>query len=280
MDEVWIKVAKTEEAWNFGFLAVSPKSLFISFFDYMAKRDEVSMGIKVLEHKERGFNPSILISDLLSTYRAISGYFSSCLHQLCTNHARRIISRIIKNLPLEAKKGKFFYNYMERIKKRFNALYSLDDIGKINSSIGQMKRELKLFYTKERREWAEPMLSFIERNSRGLFLYKRFPNKKIEHTNNAAEIIFSLFKPQYKVMKEFQIPHGAQAHFNLFTLRHNFRAFPRGKRKGYSPVQLEGLSISLNDWSDLLYSEDKDNLEKPLFLSERAKEAILLGGAS
>jgi len=52
MDEVWIKVAKTKEAWNFGFLAASPKSFFISFFDYMAKRDEVSMGIKVLEHKE------------------------------------------------------------------------------------------------------------------------------------------------------------------------------------------------------------------------------------
>jgi len=49
-------------------------------FDYVAKRDEVSMGIKVLEHKERGFNPSILTSDLLSTYRAIAGYFSGCLH--------------------------------------------------------------------------------------------------------------------------------------------------------------------------------------------------------
>jgi hypothetical protein len=49
---------------------------------------------------------------------------------------------------------------MVRVKKRFNALYSLADIGK--------------------------------RNSKGLFLYKRLPEKKIEHTNNAAEIIFSL----------------------------------------------------------------------------------------
>jgi len=63
-------------------------------------------------------------------------------------------------------------------------------------------------------------------------------------------------------MKEFQIPHGAQAHFNLFTLRHNFRIFPRGKRKGFSPVQLE----YLNDWSDLLYSEDKASLKEALFL--------------
>jgi len=62
---------------------------------------------------------------------------------------------------------------MERIKKRFNALYSLDDIGKINSSIGQMRRELKLFYTEERREWASPCLDFVERNSRGLFLSEK-----------------------------------------------------------------------------------------------------------
>jgi len=186
MDEVWIKVAKTEETWNFGFLAVSPKSLFISFFDYMAKRDEVSMGVKVLEHKERGFNPSILISDLLPTYRAIAGYFSACLHQFCTNHARRIIAGIIRDFPSEAEKDKFFYSYMVRIKKRFSALCEFEDIGEINSQIGQIKRELKLFYTQERREWAEPMLSFIERNSRGLFLYKRLPKEKIEHTKGAA----------------------------------------------------------------------------------------------
>ncbi len=116
------------------------------------------------------------------------------------------------------------------------------------------------------------MLSFIERNSRGLFLYKRLPKEKIEHTNNAAEIIFSLFKPQYKVMKEFQIPNGVQAHFNLFTLRHNFRTFSRGKRKGFSPVQLEGLNVSLNDWSDFLYSGDRTIPEESLFLSGKEKE--------
>jgi len=160
----------------------------------MAKRDEVSIEIKVLEYKERGFNPSILISDLLPIYRAIAGYFSACLHQLCTNHTRRIIARTIRDLPLKAKKDKFFYNYMLRIKKRFNALYSLQDVGEINSSIAHIKRELKLFYTKKQREWAELTLSFIQRNSRGLFLYKRLPKKKIEHAKGAAEIIFSLKK--------------------------------------------------------------------------------------
>jgi hypothetical protein len=99
---------------------------------------------------------------------------------------------------------------MVRIKNRFNALYSLDDIGKIKSQIGGMRGELKLFYTQERREWTHPNLDFIKRNSKGLFLYKRFLEKMIEHTNNTAEIIFSLFKPQHKVMKEFQTLEGVQ----------------------------------------------------------------------
>jgi len=102
---------------------------------------------------------------------------------------------------------------MVRIKKRFNALYSLDNIGEINSSIGQIKRELKLFYKEEQRKWAHPCLSFIERNSSNLFPYKKLPEKMIEYTNNADEIIFSLFKPQYKVMKEFQIPGGSTSSF-------------------------------------------------------------------
>lgn len=76
---------------------------------------------------------------------------------------------------IEAKTDTFFYNYMVRIKKRFNALYELEDAGEINSQIGQIKRELKFFYTRERREWASPCLDFIQRNSKGLFLYKTQP---------------------------------------------------------------------------------------------------------
>jgi len=44
VDEVWIKVAKTAQSWNFGLLGVSFKSLFISFFDYVERRDEASIG--------------------------------------------------------------------------------------------------------------------------------------------------------------------------------------------------------------------------------------------
>ena len=138
-----------------------------------------------------------------------------------------------------------------------------------------MKRELKLFYTKEKRYWAASCLKFIERNSKNLFLYKKLPKKRIDNTNNAAEIIFSLFKPQYKIMKQFQIRGRAQAHFDLFALRHNFRKFPRGKRKGPSPVQLEGLDTQVDDWSDLLYMQDKPVLEKSLSFLDLKYEIVL-----
>lgn len=76
------------------------------------------------------------------------------------------------------------------------------------------------------------------------------------------------------MMKQFQTSEGVQTHLNLFTSRYNFRIFPWGKHKGYFPVQLEGLNVSLNDWSDLLYL-DKAIPEEALFLAGRVKEAIL-----
>ena len=124
------------------------------------------------------------------------------------------------------------------------------------------------------------MLKFIERNSNNLFLYKRFPERKIDNTNNAAGIVFSLFKPQYKIMKEFQIRGGAQAHFDLFTLRHNFRVFPRGERKGSSPAQLEGLNPPTDDWSELIYPEDEDSRLDPDTISQCLEKQDKAGAAA
>lgn len=46
-------------------------------------------------------------------------------------------------------------------------------------------------------------------------------------------------------------------YIELFTLRHNFRKFPnRGRHRGLSPIQVEGLNIPIDDWSDLVFSED------------------------
>jgi len=49
------------------------------------------------------------------------------------NSCKAVIAGIIRDLPLEASKDRFFCNYMARIKKRLNGLYNLDDIGKVNS---------------------------------------------------------------------------------------------------------------------------------------------------
>ncbi|RLE06825.1 hypothetical protein DRJ00_09130 [Candidatus Aerophobetes bacterium] len=75
-----------------------PLNLFylLVFFDYIERRGRI--GTPALKYKQAGFNPQVLITDLLPTYRVVASYFKICLHQLCTTHARRDIARIIKNL--------------------------------------------------------------------------------------------------------------------------------------------------------------------------------------
>jgi hypothetical protein len=80
-------------------------------------------------------------------------------------------------------------------------------------------------------------------------------------------------------MKQFQIQGGAQAHFALFTLRHNFRAFPRGRRKGSSPAQLEGVNIP-EDWSELIYPENEDARVDPDTISQYLKRKDTTGLAA
>ena len=258
-DEVWIKVVKVSKKWTYGFLLASPKSLFIYALDYLTHRDEVTMGLKVMEYQKEGFYPRIFTSDLLKVYRCIAGYFKWCLHQLCTNHGIKVMYKILKDLHPEAKQNKFFYDYMVKIKDRFVALFDLDDIVEIEQEIKQIKKELSLFQG-EMTEFAQPMLEFIDRNWQNLFLYKKYPDKEIENTNNGAEIIYSLFKPHYKIMKHLQKAKSAQDHFETFTLRHNFRVFQRGRRAGKSPLQLEGIETSGVDWTDLIWGDNSEEL--------------------
>lgn len=64
-DEVWIKVVKVSKKWTYGFLLASPKSLFIYAPDYLTHRDEVTMGLRVMEYQKEGFYPRVFTSDLL-----------------------------------------------------------------------------------------------------------------------------------------------------------------------------------------------------------------------
>lgn len=131
-----------------------------------------------------------------------------------------------------------------------------------------MRKVLKLWDGK-RKEWAKPFLDFIDRNWEGLFCYKRYPEKRIEDTNNGAEMIYSLFKPHYKIMKHLETADTTQDHFETFVLRNNFRVFARGKRKGYFPLQLEGIQTKTTDWTELIWGG------KPEEVVERNRDVII-----
>jgi hypothetical protein len=278
-DEVWIKVKQTSKKWSYAFLLASPKSLFIWSLDHLVKRDEVSMGLKIIEYIERGLNPAVFGSDLLKTYKIVAKYFKNCLHQLCTNHGIKALHKIVKDLPAEARQDKFFYDYIKKLRDRFIGLFEIDDIIEIEQKIKQMRKVLSLWQGK-RGEWARPMLDFIDRNWEGLFWYKRYPEKEIENTNNGAEIINSLFKPHYKIMKHLEKRESTQDHLETFVLRNNIRVFQRGKRKGYSPLQLEGIPTKVTDWTELIWGEDPEGALKDIEVSMLLKDLQGLRGAS
>lgn len=80
MDEVWIKVVKVSKNWTYGFLRANPKSLFIWGLDFVDKREEATMGVRVDEDRMDGLNPRIMTSDLLNIYRNIVKDFKDTLH--------------------------------------------------------------------------------------------------------------------------------------------------------------------------------------------------------
>ena len=57
-------------------------------------------------------------------------------------------------------------------------------------------------------------------------------------------------------MKKFQIPNGAQAHLTIRLETQLQEISQKDKRKGLSFIQLEGLDIPMDDWSNLIFSEN------------------------
>ena len=86
-----------------------------------------------------------------------------------------MLRKSLEIFQLKAKKDKFFLKYMVKIRMRFCALFKENNIGRINSHIGQIKRELKLFYTEEKRKWAEPVLKFTQEKLKESFPLQKAP---------------------------------------------------------------------------------------------------------
>ena len=73
-------------------------------------------------------------------------------------------------------------------------------------------------------------------------------------------------------MKHLETEESAQNHYEAFVLRNNIRVFQRGKRKGYSPIQIEGIQTDVTDWTDLIWGDDKESAIREIEISALLKE--------
>jgi hypothetical protein len=71
-------------------------------------------------------------------------------------------------------------------------------------------------------------------------------------TSSLIESINGLLKQFLANRRSFRNAQTLQLYLNLFTLWHNMRVYERGKRAGYSPYQLAGITLETDDWLELL----------------------------
>jgi len=121
-------------------------------------------------------------------------------------------------------------------------------------------KEMSLFQTGK--EYIKPLLDFLINHQNKFFIYKKYrelnQKVKIPYTTNAAECGFSIYKPGYRVSKHYESEQGAQDSFDLTMLWHNLRKFREGKRRGKSPLELEGYKSLTSDWVELIWGKYKD----------------------
>jgi hypothetical protein len=70
-------------------------------------------------------------------------------------------------------------------------------------------------------------------------------------TSSMIECINGLLKQFLHNRRSFASADAMQTYLNLFTLWHNMRVYPRGKRQGQSPYQRAGIQMHTDDWLGL-----------------------------
>lgn len=68
-------------------------------------------------------------------------------------------------------------------------------------------------------------------------------------------------------MKHLEKGNSTQDHFEAFLFKNNLRVFQKGKRKGYFPLQLEGIQTKITDWTEFIWGENPVEAMKEIEVS-------------
>jgi transposase-like protein len=239
IDEKWIKI---KNVWHYVFNAVDALYDDLINIQLYAHKGTEEMKSFLLELKVRGFNPKVIITDLLQGYgRIIKEVFPNCYHHECVLHAERDAKRLIReNLCTEADESikkklirmiwwLFRSKKKKQVKKRF---------GKIMSNQAQFP------------EYAQPVFNMLERYFPKLLYATQ--NPEIPLTTNSVERVIGEFDSKYQLIKGFSSFYSALCFLKVYQVYYRFKKNFFGAFKNKNKLELLGHNLRNLKFTDYL----------------------------
>jgi transposase-like protein len=248
-DAKWVKITKSfsplEKSkgakWRYVYVAVDCHTYDLLHIQIFSKEDKNCTKLFLLQLKNKGFYPSVIITDMHPAYpEPIKQVFPKALHAICIFHLLQAIQRHIKEVfGKEYEKNKKIMALKKEIYHLFDAKDKRTVIKRMQSIMAKREDFLSL------NPKADKIFNCIQSHFSQALLC--IGNPKIPHTNNASERLIRRFNQHYKNMAGFESIATARAYLTLFAFFYRTTPLYEAKNKGIrglAPLQIAGVNIS------------------------------------
>ncbi len=230
VDEKWVKMGKV---WHYVFLAVEPQSGDLVHIAVHTSNGVQSAKTFLAEVRSLGFQPQIIITDLLGGYHdAIKTVFPDCQHVECLFHAERAARKAIRESLGESQEQDELIQRMSQVFRSKNT-----------KALAKAWKELTAT------ESVTPAMLRSLKRYRALMEHSLAVDPPVS-TTNAVERVIQEFDRKYEDMQAFCAFHSMQSWCALFQVYYRLRPYRRGYRKGKSPAEVMGYPVANLTWID------------------------------
>lgn len=239
IDEKWIKV---RGKWCYAFTAVGVVMGDLLAVELYYHKGEEEMKAFLLYLKSLGYNPRIIVTDLLMWYeKVVKEVFPDCYYHQCVLHAERDAKRIVrKNLP-----DGIADEWKKKLVKSIRKIFA-------SKNAKQAKKRYRKFLRLKEEAPEEVLGVFKMMSNYYPKLFQSFVRKDIPKTTNPVERAIGEFEEKYQNMKGFTSFHYARWFLKAFQVYYRLRKISFGSFKGKNRLELKGNPIGKLKFADYL----------------------------
>lgn len=243
IDEKWCKI---RSGWKYAFFAVDHLADDLLLTELYHDNGKESVKSFLLMLKSLGYNPKIIVTDLLTSYeKQIKEVFPDAYHHQCILHAERAARRLTFDYFPGPENKKIRKKIYKKLRKFF----------KITQGITEKKLLKRLEYTsqyfRKLSERTQPLIAALKRYLPKFI--KSLNDKNIPKTSNAAERVIKEFSSKYQNILGYTSFHTAAFTLKLFHVYYRYKKYKSGRFKGFAPVDAKKINIAHISWDDILF---------------------------